>query len=108
VLRNESFGQSPTPLLQFLLRMSYSAAMHFLRSLLVLVCTLSASMGSHAADFAVRDGDTVVFLGDSITAARGYSKIIEDYTLLRFPDRQMKSARRANEVNRVSESFAGH
>src|SRR5215210_6059659 len=37
------------------------------------------------AEFALRDGDTVVFLGDSITAARTYGKIIENYTLLRFP-----------------------
>jgi lysophospholipase L1-like esterase len=42
-----------------------------------------------AADFAIRDGDTVVFLGDSITAARTYGKIIENYTLLRFPDRKV-------------------
>ena len=42
------------------------------------------------ADFAFRPGDTVVFLGDSITAARGYGKIIENYTLLRFPDRQVR------------------
>src|SRR3990170_1811542 len=45
---------------------------------------------SQAEDFAFRDGDTVVFLGDSITAARTYSKIIENYTLLRFPDRQVR------------------
>ena len=42
------------------------------------------------ADFALRDGDTVVFLGDSITAARGYTKIVEQYTLMRFPDRQVR------------------
>ena len=42
-----------------------------------------------AADFALRDGDTVVFLGDSITAARTYGKIVENYTLLRFPDRKV-------------------
>jgi lysophospholipase L1-like esterase len=42
------------------------------------------------ADFAVRDGDTVVFLGDSITAARQYGKVIENYTLLRFPNRKVK------------------
>jgi hypothetical protein len=30
------------------------------------------------ADFAIHDGDTVVFLGDSITAARQYGEIIED------------------------------
>lgn len=43
----------------------------------------------HAEDFAIHDGDTVVFLGDSITAARIYGKIIENYTLLRFPDRKV-------------------
>jgi lysophospholipase L1-like esterase len=42
------------------------------------------------ADFALRDGDTVVFLGDSITAARTYGKFIENYTLLRFPDRRVR------------------
>ncbi len=40
--------------------------------------------------FALRDGDTVVFLGDSITAARTYGKLVEDYTLLRFPDRKVR------------------
>jgi lysophospholipase L1-like esterase len=41
-------------------------------------------------DFSLRDGDTVVFLGDSITAARIYGKIVENYTLLRFPDRMVR------------------
>jgi lysophospholipase L1-like esterase len=43
-----------------------------------------------ATDFALRDGDTVVFLGDSITAARGYGKVIENYTLLRYPQRKVR------------------
>lgn len=42
------------------------------------------------AEFAIRDGDTVVFLGDSITAARGYGKVVENYTLLRYPDRKVR------------------
>ena len=42
------------------------------------------------ADFALRDGDTVVFLGDSITAARGYGRVIENYTLLRYPQRKVR------------------
>jgi lysophospholipase L1-like esterase len=42
------------------------------------------------ADFLLRDGDTCVFLGDSITAARGYTKIVEHYTLMRFPVRQVR------------------
>jgi hypothetical protein len=43
-----------------------------------------------ADEFALRDGDTVVFLGDSITAARTYGRIIENYTLLRFPERKVR------------------
>lgn len=51
---------------------------------------LAVVLATAASDFALRDGDTVVFLGDSITAARTYSKIIEAYTLLRFPDRKIR------------------
>ena len=40
----------------------------------------------HAADFAIRDGDRVVFLGDSITEQRLYTTYIEAYTLTRHPD----------------------
>lgn len=48
-------------------------------------------LAAHGAepDFALRDGDTLAFLGDSITAARGYTKIVEHYTLMRFPDRRV-------------------
>jgi lysophospholipase L1-like esterase len=56
----------------------------------VLAILLSCVGLSARADFAIRDGDTVVFLGDSITAARTYGKIIENYTLLRFPDRKVR------------------
>jgi lysophospholipase L1-like esterase len=38
-----------------------------------------------AADFAIHDGDRVVFLGDSITEQRLYTTYIEAYTLARFP-----------------------
>ena len=47
---------------------------------------MSCQAGSNDAGFALRDGDTVVFLGDSITAARGYTKIVELYTLMRHPE----------------------
>lgn len=50
----------------------------------------SAAWPVAAAEFALRDGDTVVFLGDSLTAARTYSKLIEQYTLLRFPERKIQ------------------
>lgn len=48
------------------------------------------SAAAAPADFALRDGDTIAFLGDSITAARGYTKIVETYTLMRFPDRKVR------------------
>lgn len=53
-------------------------------ALLLTVITLRGT------DFALRDGDTVAFLGDSITAARGYTKIVEHYTLMRFPERRVR------------------
>ena len=46
--------------------------------LIVLVISLVTSSSVRAEDFALRDGDTVVFLGDSLTAARTYGKFIEN------------------------------
>ena len=43
-----------------------------------------AALAPCRAEFALRDGDRV-FLGDSITTAQRYDRIIENYTLLRFP-----------------------
>ncbi len=53
------------------------------------VCSISAAARA-ADDFALRDGDTVAFLGDSITAARTYGKLVENYTLLRYPERRVR------------------
>ncbi len=59
-------------------------------SIAAAIYILSISGSVSAQDFLLHDGDTVVFLGDSITAARGYTKIIEHYSLMRFPDRRMQ------------------
>lgn len=56
----------------------------------ILAALLLAATALRGADFALRDGDTMTFLGDSITAARGYTKIVEHYTLMRFPDRRVR------------------
>ncbi|WP_165072618.1 SGNH/GDSL hydrolase family protein [Paludisphaera rhizosphaerae] len=53
-------------------------------SLLMLAPTVA-----EAGDYALRDGDSVVLLGDSITAARTWGRIVENYTLLRFPERRV-------------------
>lgn len=51
---------------------------------------LPGALSCHAEGFALKDGDTVAFLGDSITAARGYTKIVEHYTLMRYPQRKVQ------------------
>jgi lysophospholipase L1-like esterase len=56
----------------------------------IAVTGLLAAASVARAEYALRDGDTVVFLGDSITAARTYGKIVENYTLLRYPDRNVR------------------
>lgn len=61
-----------------------------LRSLVPILCVAATALALRASDFALRDGDTLVFLGDSITAARGYTKIVEHYTLMRFPGRRVR------------------
>ncbi|MEK6261702.1 MAG: SGNH/GDSL hydrolase family protein [Planctomycetota bacterium] len=61
-----------------------------LRACLFALLTIAPTAVTWADDFALRDGDTVVFLGDSITAARSYGKMIENYTLLRFPQRKVR------------------
>jgi lysophospholipase L1-like esterase len=51
--------------------------------LVAVVCLVSSSR--LAAEFAIRDGDRVVFLGDSITEQRLYTTYIEAYALARHP-----------------------
>lgn len=46
--------------------------------------------GEDPQGFAIQDGDVVGFLGDSITAERTYGKLIEQYTLLRHPERKVR------------------
>jgi lysophospholipase L1-like esterase len=65
----------------------------FLRAsflLFALGCFISLAPAAFAEDFAIRDGDVVGFLGDSITAERTYGKLVENYTLLRFPERKVR------------------
>lgn len=56
-----------------------------MRALLLLALAAIAS----AQDFALRDGDRVVFYGDSITDQRMYTVAVETFAVTRFPDRQI-------------------
>src|SRR6188474_3034742 len=44
------------------------------------------TIAGYAGEFQVRDGDRVVFLGDSITEQRLYTTYIEAYALTRHPN----------------------
>ena len=62
--------------------------MHRLPFVLLAATTLATPAAR--ADFGLRDGDVVAFLGDSITAERTYGKVVENYTLLRYPGRNVR------------------
>ena len=59
-------------------------------SFVKILCTFSVVAAqlitASAADFLIRDGDRVVFLGDSITEQRLYTTYVEAYALTRHPN----------------------
>jgi len=55
--------------------------------LTLLLCLISSVI---AGDFFIKDGDRVVFLGDSITEQRLYTTYIEAYVLTRYPHWQLR------------------
>jgi lysophospholipase L1-like esterase len=59
---------------------------HSLRSLALLAAVFAFQTLTLAADFFIKDGDRVVFLGDSITEQRLYTTYIEAYALTRHPN----------------------
>jgi lysophospholipase L1-like esterase len=59
-----------------------------IRTYFVLAWTLILGMGTAAraeGPFAIRDGDRIVFYGDSITDQRLYTTFVETYIVTRFP-----------------------
>ncbi|MFP5262942.1 MAG: SGNH/GDSL hydrolase family protein [Blastocatellia bacterium] len=46
--------------------------------------------GKQETDFALRDGDRVVFFGDSITEQRLYTTYVEHYVLTHYPNRRVQ------------------
>jgi lysophospholipase L1-like esterase len=60
---------------------------------LLFVCfacaTAKAQQPANGSDFAIVDGDRVVFYGDSITEQRLYTTDIETFVLTRFPERNV-------------------
>lgn len=56
-----------------------------LAALSALALAICGSAKGQAQQFALKDGDTVVFYGDSITAQRFYTKYVEEFMLTRYP-----------------------
>lgn len=54
-------------------------------ALLLLSLTVPALAAEPPAPFGLRDGDRVVFYGDSITQEGGYARFVEEYVRTRFP-----------------------
>ena len=54
-------------------------------ALLFLLASVPALAAEPPAPFALRDGDRVVFYGDSITQEGGYARFVEEYVRTRFP-----------------------
>src|SRR6266403_2232191 len=57
-----------------------------IRFFVFLTVVLGVTASVIAGDFFIKDGDRVVFLGDSITEQRLYTTYIEAYALTRHPD----------------------
>ena len=57
-----------------------------LTCLLVLWLAGLAGVAHAQGGFALREGDRVVFYGDSITDQRLYTTFVEDYVVTRFPE----------------------
>ena len=53
--------------------------------LLAVVPALAAPARADEAPFYLKDGDRVVFYGDSITDQRLYTTFVEDFVVTRFP-----------------------
>jgi lysophospholipase L1-like esterase len=58
-------------------------------AVLAAALALSGSLAAAQSDYPFQDNDVVVFLGDSNTAGAGFTKVIELYTLLRYPARDV-------------------
>lgn len=77
--------------------------------MLVVLCAFgqaqqAADSGDH---FLLRDGDRVVFFGDSITEQRLYTTYIEEYVLTRFPGRNISFINSGVGGDKVSGGWAG-
>src|SRR3984893_10042706 len=73
----------------------------------VLLCFVWASHVVAQSDFYLKDGDTVVFYGDSITDQRLYTTFTEAYVVTRFPNLNIRFVHSGWSGNRVDGGVGG-
>jgi lysophospholipase L1-like esterase len=69
--------------------------------------TASAPPEASPSTFALRDGDRVVFYGDSITEQRLYTTFVESYAVTRFPHLNLRFVHSGWSGDRVSGGLGG-
>jgi lysophospholipase L1-like esterase len=62
---------------------------------------------AHGQQFALKDGDTVVFYGDSITAQRLYTRYVEEFVLTRYPALHLRFVNAGVPGDTVRGGYAG-
>ncbi len=71
------------------------------------LCILAAPGAAQQQPFALHDGDTVVFYGDSITAQRLYTRFAEEFVLTRYPQLNIRFVNAGVPGDTVSGGYAG-
>jgi lysophospholipase L1-like esterase len=67
----------------------------------------SCAPSAQSQKFALKDGDTVVFYGDSITAQRLYTKYAEEFVLTRYPKLHLRFVNAGVPGDSVRGGYAG-
>jgi len=83
--------------------------LHFFPLCLLCACSAvqSQQLTTHTGGFALKDGDRVVFYGDSITEQRLYTSDVEEFELTRFPESKVTFIQAGVGGDRVSGGRAG-
>jgi lysophospholipase L1-like esterase len=67
----------------------------------------ACASSAFAQQFALKDGDTVVFYGDSITAQRLYTRDVEEFLLTRYPKLHLRFVNAGVPGDSVKGGYAG-
>jgi lysophospholipase L1-like esterase len=76
-------------------------------ALLVTAAIVACSISTSAQPFALKNGQTVVFYGDSITAQRLYTREVEEFVLTRYPLLQIRFVNAGVPGDTASGGYAG-